>query len=254
MIQQKCALQLYTLREECKVDFPKVLREIKSMGWAGVQFAGYHGYDPEVLAETAEKTGLQTAGLHVSYQRVTEELDELIAEARMFKTRDLIMSSTPMNLRDLEGYTEIKKRLNAAAEQLRLEDMRISYHNHAYEFDTAINGLSAFEFLLEPTMDNLILAEIDVYWVKKGGYDPLSIISRYSGRMPIIHLKDMALNNEQTFAEIGEGCIDFSPILKWGEQNGIEWYVVEQDKCFRAPMDCVQTSFTNLSRIVTELK
>jgi sugar phosphate isomerase/epimerase len=72
--------------------------------------------------------------------------------------------------------------------------------------------------------------------------------------MPIIHLKDMTRDEEQTFAEIGEGSIDFKPILEWGEAGGVEWYVVEQDRCSRSPMDCVETSWRNLSRLIRELR
>ncbi|WP_240416063.1 sugar phosphate isomerase/epimerase family protein [Paenibacillus periandrae] len=237
MMQQKCALQLYTLRDECKADFPNVLRELKRMGWAGVQFAGYQGYEPEALAEVMLETGL-----HIKYQRVKEELDQVIAEAQLFKTRDLVISSTPEDLRNASGYMEVRKRLNEARERLRQEKMRISYHNHAFEFDTTIEGRSTLEYLLEPTADNLLLAEIDVYWVKKGGKDLVSYLSPYSGRMPIIHLKDMTRDDVQTFAEIGERSIDFKPVLSWGERNGVEWYVVEQDRCRKDPMVCVQTS------------
>ncbi|MNY79135.1 hypothetical protein D3C86_2196410 [compost metagenome] len=67
--------------------------------------------------------------------------------------------------------------------------------------------------------------------------------------MPIIHLKDMTDDEEQTFAEIGMGQIDFVPILQWGEKNGIEWYVVEQDRCRRDPMESVQISYEQLLRL-----
>jgi sugar phosphate isomerase/epimerase len=96
---------------------------------------------------------------------------------------------------------------------------------------TEIQGASALEYLLEPTEDNHVLAEIDVSWIKKAGRDPLNFIQTYANRMPIIHLKDMAKDEKQSFAEIGTGLIDFAPILQWGEQNGIEWYAVEQDIC-----------------------
>jgi sugar phosphate isomerase/epimerase len=220
LILQKCALQLHTLREECKEDFPNVLRELKKMGWVGVQFAGYHDYEPAELAEVMSETGLKTAGLHVKLKQVSEGLDQLIAEAKLFHTRDLIMSSTPASLKNASGYTKVKRILNEAGKRLQLEDMRISYHNHAFEFETEVEGINALEYLLEPSPDNRIMAEPDVYWVKKGGKDPLTFISQYSGRMPIIHLKDMSTDAEQTFAEIGEGSIDFKPIIKWGESNG----------------------------------
>ncbi|MDF2923044.1 MAG: xylose isomerase [Paenibacillaceae bacterium] len=253
-MNHKLAVQLYTLREECKADFPGVLRELSKMGWAGVQFAGYNDYDPKELAAVLQETGLKTAGMHVGYQRFVDELDQLVADAKFFGTRDLICPSIPADLRNEEGYREVRRVLNEAAARVQQEGIRISYHNHAFEFETNVGGETALAYLLQPETDNLVLAELDVYWVKKGGNDPVSYIAPYANRMPIIHLKDMTNDEEAAFAEIGTGSIDFKPILTWGEANGIEWYVVEQDRCNRAPMDCVQTSFTNLTAMIRELK
>ena len=63
----------------------------------------------------------------------------------------------------------------------------------------------------------------------------------------------MTDDERQTFAEVGEGVIDFLPILQWGEANGVEWYAVEQDVCERAPLDCLQTSLTNLQKLAQEV-
>ncbi len=252
-MKSKTAVQLYTLREECQADFPYVLRELKRMGWGGVQFAGYHSSEPEELAAILKELNLQTAGLHVGYNRFVEELDTLVQEARILGTKDLVCPAIPADLRTPAGYMEVRRVLNEAAARLKREGMRLSYHNHAFEFETLVEGRTALEYLLDLCPENLVLAELDVYWVKKGGYDPVAYLAPYQNRMPIIHLKDMTRDEEQTFAEIGEGSIDFKPILKWGEANGVEWYVVEQDHCSRSPMDCVETSWRNLSRLMKGL-
>ena len=223
------------------------------MGWAGVQLAGYHDYKPQELAELIDKLGLQTAGMHVGYDRIVNELEQVVYEAQLFKTRDIICPSIPADMRNEEGYRKIRQQLNTAAEAVADKNLRISYHNHAFEFDTLVGNTNALSYLLEPDSSNLILAEIDVYWVKKGGYSIDSYLEPYSNRMPIIHLKDMANDEEQSFAEIGTGSISFVPILQWGEQHGIEWYVVEQDICPRDPMYCVQTSYTNLTQIIDSM-
>jgi len=90
---------------------------------------------------------------------------------------------------------------------------------------------------------------VDVYWVKKGGRDPLSFIQPYANRMPIIHLKDMTNDEKELFAEVGTGQIDFVPILQWGEKSGVEWYAVEQDVCPGNPMDSLKISLENLMKL-----
>lgn len=249
MIRQ-IAIQLHTLREACKSDFPGVLRELKRIGYSAVQFAGYHDYDPAELAAVLKETGLKVAGLHLQLPKMTEYPDRLLDELKLFGTRDVICSNTPGHLRNEAGFRELRNSLNELARLWQPHGIRVSYHNHAFEFDTQIDGQPALRYLLESAQDNLVLAEIDVYWVKKAGFDPLAFIAPYVNRMPIIHLKDMTDDEERYFAEIGTGSIDFRPIVQWGARSGVEWYVVEQDHCRRNPLDSAEISLTNLKRIM----
>lgn len=253
-MREKLAVQLYTLRKECQRHFPEVLRTLASRGWAGVQFAGFHDYDPRELASVLNETGLKAAGLHVGFDQIANNLEQIVIEAELLRTRDIICPSVPPSMRNESGYRQIKRTLRGAAARLGEKGFRISYHNHAYEFDTTVDGRNALDFMLNPAEDNPILAEIDVYWIRKIGLDPTSYIETYTGRMPIIHLKDMTNDDRQTYAEIGTGCIDFKPILQWGERSGVEWYVVEQDVCPRDAMDCVDTSYTHIMRLLSELE
>ncbi|MDQ1913911.1 sugar phosphate isomerase/epimerase [Paenibacillus sp. GD4] len=253
-MKNNIAVQLYTLREECKSNFPKVLREISQMGYDGVQFAGFHDYDPLELKAVISETGLGVAGMHYSYKFLAENTAQAIEEAKLFGTPDLVCSSMIQELRSTEGYIAAKEELNAIAKRIKPKGMRLSYHNHAYEFDTSIDGRDALSYLLEPAEENDILAEIDVYWVKRGGRDVTSFLKPYVGRMPIIHLKDMSDDAEKSFAPVGTGTIDFTSILQWGEASGVEWYVVEQDVCKSDPMECVRTSLAHLSKQFDALK
>jgi sugar phosphate isomerase/epimerase len=252
-MKDKFAVQLYTLRKECEEDFPGVLRKLKKMGWVGVEMAGLHGYSAEEVAMVLQETGLGTAGMHVSMERLRHELDAVIKEAELLNTKYLICPSVPHELRNTEGYQQLRAELNVCAKKVQPNGYKIGFHNHAFEFETFIHGIDALQYLIEPSMDNAILAEIDVYWVTKAGKDAASFLEPYSRRMPTMHLKDMTADERRTYAEIGAGVIDFDPILTWGERNGVDWYVVEQDICERAPMDCIQLSLMNLHRIADRL-
>ncbi|MFC4403453.1 sugar phosphate isomerase/epimerase family protein [Gracilibacillus xinjiangensis] len=252
-MEKKFAAQLYTVREELKGEgIRPVFRKLKEMGWAGVQISALpSGYDPNEVALALRENHLNAAGMHISLERLQTDLDNVLKEADLYGTKDIICPFLSNDLRNEAGYREVKKTLNKVAKQA--PEYRISYHNHAFEFDSKIDGQDALSFILNPEDDNEILAEIDVFWVKKGGYDPVKFISSYENRMPIIHLKDMTPDERQTFAEVGEGVIDFISILEWGEANGIEWYAVEQDFCERHPYDCLQTSLTNLNNLVKQV-
>jgi sugar phosphate isomerase/epimerase len=175
-------------------------------------------------------------------------------EAALFNTRDIICPYIPKEHQNPDGYRNMRQVLNGIADRVAERGFRFSYHHHAFEFATEVDGVTAIEYLLEPSVDNRILAEIDTYWVKKGGKDPLAFIRAYENRMPIIHLKDMTNDKAQATAEIGTGSIDFAPILLWGEKHGIEWYAVEQDVCPGNPMDSLQLSLNNLNQLADRLQ
>ena len=89
----------------------------------------------------------------------------------------------------------------------------------------------------------------DIYWIQAGGGDPAAWVTRCAGRQPLLHLKDMAVSpeREQRMAEIGEGNLNWSAILKAAGEGGVEWYLVEQDHCYgRDPFESLAISYHNL--------
>ncbi|WP_223701392.1 sugar phosphate isomerase/epimerase family protein [Sutcliffiella deserti] len=251
-MKHKIAAQLYTVRELLEADFPGVLKEIKEMGYAAVELAGMHGHDPREIASVLRELDLQVAGMHVSLESFRKELSRVLEEAEIFQTKNLILPYLEEEDRTVESYTAIKAEFNALAEELKNQGYRICYHHHDFEFETKIEGKSALEYLLEPTQDNLILAELDVYWLEKSGKEILPFLERYANRIPNIHLKDMAKGKDKSFAEVGTGIIAFEPILQWGEKNGVEWYVVEQDICAGNPLDSLRTSIKYLHYLIDQ--
>jgi len=84
-----------------------------------------------------------------------------------------------------------------------------------------------------------------------GGGDPAAWIRRVKDRMPVVHLKDMAVvtegwNVQQVMAEIGEGNLNWPEILSACREANVEWYAVEQDVCQRDPFESLQISYQNL--------
>ncbi|NOU75791.1 TIM barrel protein [Paenibacillus sp. LMG 31458] len=252
-MRSKFAAQLFTLRDELEKDYFGTLRKVREMGWQAVQISGLFGNNPADIAKVLQETGLLTAGIHVGLAELKNQLDEVVKRADLFGTKDIVVPYFPADQQHEQGYRQLRSDLNNIARMLESKGYRISYHNHAFEFNTMIDGESALEYILEPVPGNRVFAEIDVYWVKRGGRDPLSFIQPYANRMPIIHLKDMSDDGKQSTVEVGTGQIDFIPILRWGEQNGIEWYAVEQDQCQRDPLDCLATSLENLNAMVEKL-
>ena len=122
---------------------------------------------------------------------------------------------------------------------------RLHYHNHEFEHELE-DGQPAIDVLLGNTDPALVKFEPDVYWIKVAGADPAEVIRRYAGRCPIVHLKDMTAGPTPTFAEVGEGVIDFRPIFDAAESQGVEWYVAEQDWTARPRLEAAALSLKHL--------
>jgi sugar phosphate isomerase/epimerase len=106
--------------------------------------------------------------------------------------------------------------------------------------------------IVDAPADRLLL-EVDVYWCRHAGTDPLKFLARHVRRTPLLHLKDMRDAQSRAFAEIGSGIIDFPPILRTAAQGGVEWFIVEQDGDFAgSSLDSVQTSLAALRKLGTE--
>lgn len=254
-MRHKFAAQLYTLRNELQKDFPGVLRDLKKMGWSAVQIDGLQGYSAEEISSALKETQLKVAGMHIGVDRMTNDLDAVLEEAHLFGTKDFFCHYLEQEMQNIAGYRQVKEELLDVARKLTPFGYRVGYHNHDFEFNTMVEGKVALEYLLEPEGNQFIYPEIDTYWVKKAGYDPLTFIKKYANRMPILHLKDMTNDEKKDFAAIGTGSIDFKPILKWGEQNGVEWYAVEQDYCPNDdPMASLELSLKNLMDMAKKIK
>jgi sugar phosphate isomerase/epimerase len=250
-MKHKFAAQLYTLRNEINLDFPGVLWKLKDMGWEAVQIDGLFGYSAQEIARVMKQAGLETAGMHVPLDRLKNEFDQVLEEARIFETSDIICPYLDEKMRNAEGYIQAKKELIQISRKASPLGFHIGYHNHDFEFMTSVDGVTALDYILAPEDGVRIFPEIDTYWVKKAGLDPLTYIQRCTSRMPIVHLKDMSADKCEDFVEIGEGCIDFLPILNWGEQNGVQWYAVEQDECSGNPLDSLELSLKNLMNMTS---
>ncbi|QKE72877.1 sugar phosphate isomerase/epimerase [Arthrobacter citreus] len=253
-MRHKFAAQLYTLRNEIKNDFPGVLRDLKKMGYAAVQIDGLYDYSAEEIAQVLKEAGLNTAGMHIPLDRMNNELDVVLKEADLFGTTDFFCHYLEETMQNEVGYKKAKHDLIEVAKKVQPRGYRVGYHHHDFEFRTMIDDKFALDFILDETEGVALLPEVDTYWVKMAGFDPLSYIQKFPNRIPILHLKDMTNDDRKYFAEVGTGSIDFEPILLWGEKNGVEFYAVEQDFCTGNPMDSLELSLTNLIKLSEKLK
>ena len=152
----------------------------------------------------------------------------------------------PQEYRDSDGFARFAREASSAARPLIEVGLTFSYHNHSFELER-VGKRTGLQILADESDAATFSFEIDTYWIQHGGANPVTWLHRLRDRMHVVHLKDLAMEgSQQLFAEVGEGNLEWGPILDACRDSGIEWYLVEQDRCQRDPFDSLKLSLDNL--------
>jgi len=216
--------------KELKGDWKTVLRKTVEFGFSEIETGSYLGDSAQSFLSFCKETGLTpiAGGINISAQgdELTKSLN-LINELKMkyAVTYWPWLTGGPFKADDCKKSAEL---LNTLGKACKDEGITLCWHNHDKEFIPMETGLP-FDFLMNNTDCTLVKCELDLYWVKKGGGDPLSVMKKYPGRYPILHVKDMAPGSAMDFECPGSGIIDFPSLFKEAEIQGIKHYMVERD-------------------------
>lgn len=241
----KIGLQLYTLRDELSKDFIGTLREVAKLGYKGVEFAGYGGLGADELKSLLDELGLEAAGSHVSYDRLLTALDEEIAYNKAIGNRYLnVPWLDPKHRQNDETWNNLFAELAKIGRRVQEAGLALGYHNHDFELLERANGQIALDAMFEAVDASLLKVELDTCWVHHAGYSPVEYIRKYSGRLPIVHFKDMRkkADGKADTVELGQGEVDLAAIAEASAAAGVEWLVVEQDFCQNPPLKSVENS------------
>jgi len=163
---------------------------------------------------------------------------------------------TDQERKNLDDYKKIAAHSNKAAALAKKAGIQLSYHNHAFEFQPQDGGKTGFDvFMTEFGPD--MQFELDVFWVKVGGVEPVDLIKKLSGRVAQVHLKDLkagltlpafgAVPND-AFQELGDGIIPMEPIMVASRAAGVKHCHVEQDQS-PDPIASIRQSMAYLKRL-----
>ncbi|NLM96842.1 MAG: sugar phosphate isomerase/epimerase [Halanaerobiaceae bacterium] len=240
----KIGLQLYTLREETEKDFLRVLEEAASIGYDGVEFAGFGGIGHEEMKEKLEETGLEAAGSHTAFEILEKEMDTVINYNKSISNTNIVVPYYEYSKR--EDYMQFARRLERIGRELSLHGMNLLYHNHSHEFEV-YGGEYGLDILFSNAAPAYLKAEIDICWVYAAGVDPVRYVEKYRDRLFLLHMKDMAGGK---LTEVGNGEIDMRAVVEKAREIGVEWLIVEQDDNLKPGVESARISFRNLKEMI----
>lgn len=265
------ALQLYSIRDVAGGDLPGYMRQVREIGYDGVEMAGMYGKGAAELRKILDDAGLKAISAHVAF-------DDMIADPGGVLGAYAELGCKWVAIPYLgEEYRICGAKYDAALAGIKLLGetakglgMTLLYHNHEFEFMLS-GGEYALDLLYKAIPADLLQTQVDTCWAKVAGVDPADYVRKYAGRAPVVHLKDYCMEGDSLggvtdkaklegvtpkrnetfkFKHLGAGMQDMPALIKASEDAGAEWLVVEQDfategmttiECAKASYDCLKS-------------
>jgi sugar phosphate isomerase/epimerase len=242
-------LQLYSLREMVGDDgIRKTLEAVAKMGYTNLETADYrngrfYGENPTDFKKMVEDLGMKLTSSHLM-RNISGDRDadmawwntavEAHSEAGM---KYMIVPMAPLSGEDA-NFDNVKRYcdyFNNIALVTAGSSIQFGYHNHDFEFTNKIDDVPVFDIMLENTSPTHVTFQLDVYWVKMGGYDPVDYMKKYPNRFKILHIKDeTAIGTRNT--------VDYQAVFNTAYEIGVKDWFVEVERYDGTPQEDVQKS------------
>lgn len=236
------ALQLYSVRDALARNFRTTITRVAEMGYVGVETAGFPGTTSEEASDLFADLGLEICSMHTQLP-IGKQKNLVIELAEELEVTRVISSTGRDSFASLDSVKELCDRWNQAHEIAVEFDLELGLHNHWWEF-SQVEGRCGFDLLIE-MLDPGIFFQVDTYWVNTGGGDSVDVVERLGERAPLLHLKDGPCDPQADMTAVGDGKMDFPPIIA-ASQATAEWLIVELDRCATDMMTAVEKSYRYL--------
>jgi sugar phosphate isomerase/epimerase len=253
-------LQLYSVRDVLPKDYEGTLKQLSAMGYREVEAAGFFGRSSKDVKAAMDGAGLRCVSAHYSLKDLLPKLEAtvqygkelglqyIVCAAPMLKDPTRAKDPTATALKEgmtLEDWKWNAEQFNHIGERVSAEGMKFAYHNHTPEFRSE-NGVMFYDELMRLTDPVRVHFELDCGWVAVAGQNPVDLLTRYSTRIVMMHVKDFKLGKGANAlpvppsTEMGHGAIDYHPIFAAAKKAKIEHAFVEQEEFDIPEMDALK--------------
>ncbi len=251
-------LQLYTVREQMAADLPRCLSDVAEAGYRSVEFAGFFGRSPQYLRSILADNDLRAVSSHIDISVFERDLPSLVdTHLALGCEFVVIQQAASADFADVAAVSRLADRCNEWGATLADAGLRLGYHGyHDFTREFAlVDGVTLFDRLVDATDPDVFDIQLDTYWVRYVGDDPVAALARYKGRVRMLHCKEITADPETIGgppggdAPIGEGTTDWPAVLEAAAGSDVRWLIVEQeDRPASAPQD-IRTSLHNLTAV-----
>jgi sugar phosphate isomerase/epimerase len=236
---QEIGLQLYSLRNEFKTDVPGTLAKIKEWKIKLIEGGGTYGLPVDEYKKLLQQNNLEMVSYGAGFEELAENPQAVIDNAKAFGAKFIMCAWVPHKEGEFT-MDDVKKAIDvfSTAGKLMYENgLKFCYHPHGYEFRPYGNG-TQFDYMVENTDPRYVNFEMDVFWVKHPGQDPVALLKKYPNRFLMLHLKDREPGTkgnqegrapDETNVVLGKGDVGIADIMKEAKKIGIKYYFIEDE-------------------------
>ncbi len=236
---QEIGLQLYSVRNQTKTDLEGTLKKIRAMGIRELEGIDLYGKSVSDYKKLLDKLDFKFVGFGVDYGDLSKDLTQVIYNAKTLGATYVICYWIPHegNEFNIKNVVDAAVVFNKAGKIFKENGLEFCYHPHGFEFRPSKNG-TLFDDLISKTIPAYVNYELDVYWAKQGGVDPVELIKKYPKRFSLLHLKDRlegTVSNdkgsadEETNVILGKGDVNIKDIMSAAKSSAVKHYFIEDE-------------------------
>lgn len=277
MTTAKIGVQAMMLKEKFEELGPyETLKKVSELGYNSVEISQIPMTDENVaeIKRARDEFNLEVASLSANVKPapgnddLETNFDKIVDNCKTLDVDLVRIGMLPFeSMKSLETVLDFCREANEYAIKLKEHGIKLYYHNHHVEFKK-YDGKFLLDIIAEECPD--LGFELDLHWVQRAGASPIETLKRFAGKVDLIHLKDYrvgdipeeafasldegdvmtfynAFTNIIEFAELGQGSMDYKPIIEQALESGVRYMLVEQDMLYgRDPFDCLADSRDHL--------
>lgn len=235
----KTAVQLYSFRAQFAKDVPGTLAKVQNMGVSYVELAGTYGKTVPEFLQLLKQHNLTPIGTGADFDELVKNPQKVAEDAKTLGVKYVVCFWIPhqgneFTIEDVKKATDV---FNKAGKLLLENGLQFCYHPHGFEF-RPFEGGTLFDALAKGTDPKYVNFEMDTYWIKHPGQDPVALLQQYPKRFPLLHVKDRQIGtvgnrNGQTDVEtnvvLGTGDVGLTAIMKAAYKIGVEYAIIEDE-------------------------
>ncbi|GAB5476151.1 MAG: sugar phosphate isomerase/epimerase [Maribacter sp.] len=290
-VDQKIGIQLFTIPFLVDNDFEGALKMLSEMGYREIELFGpypfshdnskqvftqmqqmlnlkqhsFYGKSAKETSELMKDLGLTVPSVHCYIDSLRYGMNDFLEGMKPLAPKYAVIPAlmNPEDRNSKEAYLKLAEEFNGFGKQMKAHSMKFAYHNHGYEH-IAFDGEMGLDILLNNTDPEFVQFELDIFWMKAAGQEPIDYLKKYPNRFKMMHVKDAAkkfrfkgdgstpdqwMEGFPLMSDPGDGIFDIQAMIEQGIASGVEHFYLERDMA-PEPEQTLKNSIDKLNKMM----